>query len=301
MRPTPLESTASDALVFGAVHLKVTDLERSLIFWRDLIGLTELGHGHSGEGEPGDEARRGGSGDAGGVRLGVADAELVVLHPGATGPVQRGYSGLYHLAIHLPSEAVFARTLERLVTARYPNAPTDHITHWATYLDDPDGINVEIAFETIDRVKSLEIVGGRPQIIDAEGRRHDMTEPLGIEEVFSCRDEVDLDAPMPGGSRIGHVHLYVGDLDAALAFYHEVGFTPHMNATGIGFADLSLGGTFPHRIAVNTWHGAGAPQAPESDAGMRHFELFEPGSNLSGEPDRLEDPAGNRLTIHRKN
>ncbi len=283
MRPGPVQSTAEDNLLYGAVHLNVTDLERSLVFWRDLIGMVELGDGESGA-----------------VRLGVKGEpdepgkELVVLHPGATRPVQRGYSALYHLAIHMPSEAEFARILARLFAARYPNAPTDHVTHWATYLDDPDGINVEIAFETIDRVGEIDIVGGRPLIIDSQGRRHDMTEPLGLEEVFSHREDEDLNGPLPPGTRIGHIHLYVGDLDAARTFYEEIGFSPHMNADGIGFADLSLGGTFPHRIAVNVWQGIGAPQAPEGTAGMRYFELDDP---RGGEVRELADPAGNRLII----
>lgn len=280
MRPTPVQSTASDALLYGAVHLNVTDIERSLIFWRDLIGLTELEQL-----------------DDGAVSLGVADAELVVLHPGATGPVQRGYSALYHLAIHMTSEAEFARLLGRLFAARYPNAPTDHITHWATYLDDPDGINVEIAFETIDRVGEIGFVGGRPSIIDSDGRRHEMTEPLGLEEVFSYKEDDDISRPMPAGTRIGHVHLYVGDLEAARAFYETVGFIPHMDADGIGFADLSLGGTFPHRIAVNVWQGVGAPQAPEGTAGMRYFEL-RPGTGRSGlDPGVHKDPSGNSVAV----
>ena len=277
MRPGPAETTRSDALTYGAVHLDVTDVDRSLVFWRDLIGMAELGRE-----------------DDGAVRLGVADAELVVLHPGATQPVKRGYSALYHLAIHMPSEAEFARILERLFAARYPHAPTDHITHWATYLDDPDGINVEIAFETLDRVSEIDIVGGRPLIIDSDGRRHDMTEPLGVEEVFSFR-EGDFDRPLPEGTRIGHVHLYVGDLEAAQDFYEGIGFQRHMDAGGIGFADLSLGGSFPHRIAVNVWQGVGAPQAPEGTAGMRYFELTDPGGE--GSPKDLTDPAGNRVVI----
>ena len=282
MRPTPRQSIASDRLRYGAVHLDVTDLERSLIFWRDLIGMTEL------------DPEGGGS-----VRLGVVEdqgpVELVVLHPGATQPVQRGYSALYHLAIHTPSEAEFARILGRLFASRYPNAPTDHVTHWATYLDDPDGINVEIVFETIDRVAEVSIVGGRPQIIDSGGRRHAMTEPLDLEEVFSFKRDEEVERRLPEGCRIGHLHLYVGDLDSARSFYQEIGFTPNMNVDAIGFADLSLGGSFPHRIAVNIWQGVGAPQAPKGTAGMKHFELLDP--NADGEPRALSDPAGNRLIV----
>jgi catechol 2,3-dioxygenase len=282
MRPAPVESIASDALTYGAVHLNVSDLERSLVFWRDLIGMTVLG-----------------SDEDGSVRLGVvedqAKVELVVLHPGATQPVQRGYSALYHLAIHTPLEAEFARVLARLFAARYPNAPTDHVTHWATYLDDPDGINVEIVFETIDRVAEVNMVDGRPQIIDSEGRRHAMTEPLDLEEVFSFKADEEVSGPLPAGCRIGHIHLYVGDLEAARAFYQEVGFTPNMNGDAIGFADLSLGGSFPHRIAINVWQGVGSPQAPEGTAGMKYFELYDPKAE-SG-PRELVDPSGNRLIV----
>jgi catechol 2,3-dioxygenase len=283
MRPTPVESISSDVLRYGAVHLDVTDVERSLVFWRDLIGMTRLGADEDGS-----------------VRLGVLEdevkVELVVLHPGATQPVQRGYSALYHLAIHTPSEAEFARILGRLFAARYPNAPTDHLTHWATYLDDPDGINVEIVFETIDRVAEVNMVGGRPQIIDSQGRRHAMTEPLDLEEVFSSKQDDEIERPLPAGCRIGHVHLYVGDLDAARSFYRQVGFTPNMDADAIGFADLSLGGSFPHRIAVNIWQGAGAPQAPAGTAGMRHLEL-RPASNSALDSGKHADPSGNVVML----
>lgn len=282
MRPTPLESISEDRLTYGAVHLNITDMDRSLVFWRDLLGLAELG-----------------TGEDGAVRLGVADAELVVLHPGATQPVQRGYSGLYHLAFHMPSEAEFARVLARLLAARHPVAPSDHITHWAFYFDDPDGINIEVAFETIDRLGSMEIVGGRPQLLDSEGRQHAMTEPLGLEEVFSFREDEDLARPMPEGTRIGHVHLYVADVEAAKGFYEEVGFSVNMDATGIGFADFSLGGTFPHRIATNIWQGAGAPQTPAGTAGMHHFELNAPGSDGAA-IEQLVDPAGNVLHLRRQ-
>src|SRR6266496_547034 len=78
--PPEVESTASDFATFGAVHLDVTDGERALGFWRDLVGLALLGR----------------DGDA--LRLGVGGRELVVLHPGVSGPVVRHASGLYHMS-----------------------------------------------------------------------------------------------------------------------------------------------------------------------------------------------------------
>ena len=90
-----VSSVESDFVTFGAVHLDVTDRERALAFWRDLVGLQMLRD----------------DGDV--VVLGVPGRPLVVLHPGATSPLPRHTSGLYHLAIHVPTMEDFARELGR--------------------------------------------------------------------------------------------------------------------------------------------------------------------------------------------
>src|SRR5512144_2302775 len=90
---------ARDRLTYGAVHLDVIDGNRSLAFWRDLIGLAEIAR----------------TADA--IHLGVDGRALIVLHPGAErGPV-RGRSGLYHVAIHVPNDVEFARVLARIAAA----------------------------------------------------------------------------------------------------------------------------------------------------------------------------------------
>jgi catechol 2,3-dioxygenase len=75
------------------------------------------------------------------------------------------------------------------------------------------------------------------------------------------------------------VHLHVAELEATRRFYTEtIGFEEHTFVPGIGFADLSAGGRFPHRFAFNTWQGEGAPPKPAGTVGLRHFELVvEPG------------------------
>jgi catechol 2,3-dioxygenase len=254
-RPTPAESTAEDTLRWGAVHLDVIGLDRSVEFWTDLIGLQVLGR----------------DGDV--VRLGVEDAELVVLHGGATQPPARGHTGLYHLAIHLPSEAEFARVLARLFQRRYPNAPTDHVMHWATYLDDPNGINVELSFETLDRFGGYDVNGEGFAIFGADGKPSAGIAPLDLDEVLRHLPEGDLAAPMGPHARIGHIHLHVADLAAARDFYAELGFTPNAPLGSFGMADMGAGGSFPHRLAYNVWQGVGASPQPPGTAGLRHAEL----------------------------
>jgi len=296
-RPTPAESTAEDAVRYGAIHLDVTDADRSVEFWGGLIGLQTLAR----DGEV--------------VRLGVEDRELLVLHPGAAAATQRGHSGLYHLAIHLPSEAEFARVLLRIGATGYPQAPTDHIMHWATYLDDPDGIGLELSFETLDRFGHYTSASGQPMIVDNNGALRRPTDHLDLEEVISHLQDRNLSQPLPAQTRIGHIHLHVADIPSSLEFYGEaIGFTPNVELP-FGMADMRAGGSFPHRLALNIWQGQGAPQRPAGTAGLRRFELqLDSDGALESAASRLaevrgaapveltdglltHDPAGNALVL----
>jgi catechol 2,3-dioxygenase len=289
-------AAAYDRLTYGAVHLDVTDVTRALPFWRDLIGLAEIAR----------------TGDA--IHLGVDGRALIVLHPGAgRGPVP-GRSGLYHVAIHLPNEMEFARVLARIAAARVPQAPTDHIFSKATYLSDPDGIQLELTLETPERAGEITVGPASVSIRDSDGRPRGMTEALDVREVLSHLRDDDLDRRLPIGTTVGHVHLHVADLEATRRFYTEaIGFEEHTFVPGIGFADLSAGGRFPHRFAFNTWQGEGAAPPPAGTAGLRFFELVVERGRLDAIRGRLEsdahpyerdggtliirDPSGNELRL----
>ncbi len=286
-----------DRIGHGAVHLDVVDAGRSLGFWRDAAGLIELPRD--------DEA----------IRLGAGSRELVVLHPGAQRGAARGAAGLYHLALHLPSAPEFARLIARLATARVPQAPTDHVFSMATYLTDPDGIGLEFTLETPERFGRFDIGERGIALYDHEGRRRGPTERLDLDPLFALLPGGDLEGSLPAGTRVGHIHLHVPDLAVALRFYRDViGFDEHMNMPAIGMADLSAGGRFPHRLALNTWHGPHAAQPPAGTAGMRRATLVVPGpAQLEAIADRLDaqglayemaagdlrtaDPAGNVLRL----
>ncbi|HEX8220671.1 MAG TPA: VOC family protein [Chloroflexia bacterium] len=292
-------SSASDFATFGAVHLDVTEIKRALGFWRDLVGLERL------------------SQDGEAVRLGAGDRDLVVLHPGARGPVVRAASGLYHLALHLPSLAEFARVLVRIQEAGYPQYLVDHLMHLADYVDDPDGNGLEIVFETPRRVGSISVGQDGPLLIDAEGNQRSGRDPIDLAWLFAHLPQDGTGRGLPGGTTVGHLHLRVSDNDAALAFYRDViGFRVNMDTRPLGIFDMSAGGTFPHRLACNTWESAGRPPRPAGAAGLRNFTLqLRSADDLAAIIERAEaaggpvergddgafvvDPTGNRLLLTR--
>jgi catechol 2,3-dioxygenase len=115
-----------------------------------------------------------------------------------------------------------------------------------------------------------------------------------MEELFSHLAEDDsLDAPMPGGTKMGHVHLHVADTSDALRFYHELmGFDVMGDVPSVAF--VSAGG-YHHHLGLNTWAGAGALPPPPGSAGLRYFTIELPtGDDLQAVAGRL-DSGGVRL------
>jgi len=124
---------------------------------------------------------------------------------------------------------------------------------------------------------------------------------------------------VPAGTRIGHIHLQVTDLDRALEFYHGLlGFEVMMNVGTAAF--LSAGG-YHHHIGLNTWHSQGGrPAQREGVAGLYHAailyatraelativkRLLQAGYPLRGASDHgvseaiyLDDPDGNGLELY---
>jgi catechol 2,3-dioxygenase len=294
---TVAESTGSDFAVFGPVHLDVTDIDRALAFWHDLIGLDVLGR-------TSDEAR-----------LGAGKRELLVLHPGATSATPRNYSGLYHLALHLPTLGDFARVYTRLLDAQYPQYPTDHVTHLANYADDADRIGLELVFETPQRVRSMTFGPNGFEVIDSSGNRVSGREPIDLEWLASNVPESGEQQAMPAGTVVGHIHLRVPEIEPTLAFYRDIiGFAVNMDNPGIGMSDMSARGSFPHRLAFNVWESAGAPQRPAGMAGLHQLtlEVRSPeeleviaaraeAANIpvarAGGGIRVHDPAGNAVLL----
>lgn len=122
------------------------------------------------------------------------------------------------------------------------------------------------------------------------------------------------------GTRIGHVHLTVADLDRALRFYRDVlGFTVTAHY-GRDAVFLAAGG-YHHHLGLNTWAGRGAPAPAPGTTGLYHFAILFPdrrtlaatvrrvlehGIPLEGASDHgvseaiyLRDPDGNGVELYR--
>jgi catechol 2,3-dioxygenase len=119
----------------GHVHLKVADLDRSLAFYRDVLGF-EVQQRHQ------DQAA---FISAGGYHHHIG---LNTWESQGGSPPPPGTTGLYHLAIRYPTRAALADALRRLVDARVPlTGASDHGVSVALYLQDPDGNGVELYYD----------------------------------------------------------------------------------------------------------------------------------------------------------
>ena len=81
--------------------------------------------------------------------------------------------------------------------------------------------------------------------------------------------------PIAAGTRIGHVHLKVADLDRALGFYQDVLGFELMQRYGDQAAFISAGG-YHHHIGLNTWHSKGGSPPPEGTTGLYHTAILYP-------------------------
>jgi catechol 2,3-dioxygenase len=116
----------------GHVHLKVSDIDRALAFYRDVLGF-EL------QQRMGDQAA---FLSAGGYHHHIG---LNTWESKGGSPPSPGTTGLYHVAIRYPTRAALADALRRLVEAGVPlSGASDHGVSEALYLRDPDGNGIEL-------------------------------------------------------------------------------------------------------------------------------------------------------------
>jgi catechol 2,3-dioxygenase len=244
-QPSGSHALLADATRLGAVELEVTDLERSLDYYTRIIGLS---------------VRERGERDA---WLGAGGEDLVVLHAHPDAPPAGRRAGLYHFALLFPSREELARAGRRVAETRTPiDGASDHGTHEAIYLPDPDGIGIELAAD-------------RPRDRWPDARGGDLfghgPAPLDVPDLFGS---IAGEAPSPTADRglaMGHVHLHVGELDAETRFYRDgLGFEVMAQMPHAVFVSTAR---YHHHVAFNLWRGVGVAPAPAGAIGLRHWTL----------------------------
>ncbi len=234
----------------GTVRLTVSDLDRSRGFYEQAIGLQS--------------AER----DDGTLAFGVAgEHPLIELRGERSAPrLDRRATGLFHLAVLVPSRIDLGFALARLAEARWPlDGASDHLVSEALYLSDPDGNGIEIYRDR-----------PREQWPRANGSLAMDTLPLDLDSVLGeLGGARELQPLVPPGTEIGHVHLQVSDIHEAEDFYSGVlGF--EVMVRGYPGALFVSAGGYHHHLGLNTWHSAGAAPPAPGAVGLRSFEITLP-------------------------
>jgi catechol 2,3-dioxygenase len=235
-----------DATTLGSVHLQVSDLVRSLAYYQGVLGL------------------RAAQASDGTVVLTPHDDDrpLVVLHTrtGVT-RARRGAFGLYHFALLLPDRAALGRLASHVSVQRIQVGMADHLVSEALYLWDPDGLGIEVYAD-------------RPRDTwqHRNGELLMATDALDAGSLFAAgRDETW--TGLPKKTRLGHVHLHVGDLGDAAAFYHRaLGFDKTVWSYP-GALFMAAGG-YHHHLGTNVWSTGPAPAADHAQ--LLEWELVVP-------------------------
>jgi catechol 2,3-dioxygenase len=244
------------------VALRVSDLDRSIDWYGRVAGLAlrERQDGHAALGAP----------DAGPVLLELREAQ----RPGAA---PRAAAGLFHTAFRYPTRAQLGAALRRTVEGRESlTGASDHAVSEALYLDDPDGIGVELYRD-------------RPREEWPPPRTGDkvfmVTEPLDAEGVLAAAGGDLPDAA--AGMDVGHVHLKVADVEEAVAFWTQQVGMEVMARYGADAAFIADDG-YHHHVGANSWYSRGAPLEPQDGPGLERVVVAGAPERTLTTPDGVE-------------
>jgi catechol 2,3-dioxygenase len=245
----------------GPVNLLVKNLELERSFYQEVLGFEVMGKTKTS------------------VVLGKNKQPLLTLEQRDLPYPSPHAAGLYHTAFLYTSAGELARTLTNVFNRALSlfQGASDHLVSQAFYLVDPENNGIELY---LDRPRSeWKYVDGMIQM---------GSEPIDLPE-FIKEHNKDKNA---GEISVGHIHLKVGDIAQAKAFYvDELGFDVVAYLPSALF--VSAGG-YHHHIGLNTWDSEGAGMR-EPALGLEKFTII-----TEGEERMVTDPWGNEITITNK-
>lgn len=236
------------------VHLNVSNLEKSLQFYRSILGFSIARKNHKTALLSTDDNNS----ESFLVALSESDEE------GPSTARNRQKAGMYHFAILLPGRkflSLFLRYLREKLDPEYYGGMADHGVSESIYIHDPDFNGIEVY--TDRSPLKWKWANGRVQMI---------TEPLDTANLLKESTATDLEwHSLPQTTSIGHVHLHVSDLGKAKTFYNEVLGLNH-TATYPG-AYFFASNRYHHHVATNTWLGENISSAGNNELGLDHFAI----------------------------
>lgn len=269
-----------------AVTLQVTNLDRSLLFYQDVLGFTIT-----------EQTKHSAALSANGQ-----DVLVQLEQPSDVQPKAARTTGLYHFALLLPNRADLARLLMHFTKLKIEVGGADHLVSEAIYLADPDGNGIEVY---IDR--------NADEWTWHNGQVKMTVDPLQVDDIVVGVTDLEGWTGLPSDTVMGHIHLHVSEFGKIKAFYND----------GLGFEVVSkLGsealfvstGNYHHHIGLNTWNGAGAPRPAKNSVGLQSYTIMLPsetvrdstiaalkrvGAPVERTTDAVitEDPSGNRIHL----
>ncbi|WP_353809594.1 VOC family protein [Agromyces sp. SYSU T00194] len=244
----------------GAVTLRVADLDAMIRYYRDGVTLDLLSH------------------DGPVAVLGRGATPVVILqHAPELKHASPRSAGLFHTAVLFDDQAALAAAVYSVAT-RYPGTFTgssDHLVSQAFYFDDPEGNGVELYWDR-DRTEWSWTHGSVEMATIFLDPNRFLQEHLTEQGMTT-----DASQPRLGDAVVGHVHLSVGDIASARAFYvDQLGF--ETTATYGPQALFVSAGGYHHHMAMNTWQSAGAGRR-QLALGLGRVEIVVPGADDLGE------------------
>ena len=233
------------------VQLKVSDLERSLNFYTQVLGLSILNQTAS-------QAELGNT-------KGQSLIELIELKDASPRP-QR-FAGLYHVALLVPNRKALAKLVQHFIDHKIPvQGASDHGISEAIYLADPDGNGIEIASDTPD--ETWPWINGKLDILGKNG-------PMDIDAVLASKDVDEVFERMEADTIVGHLHLHASELEKSKQFYTDIlGMDVVIDLPNSALF-MSYAG-YHHHIALNLWNGRNVPQTPLNAPGLALARLQVP-------------------------
>lgn len=238
-----------DATRLAEVRVRVADIARSIDYYKSVLGMRVITR---------DGAR---------ATLGAVADDRVLLElnalKGARPVPRRGRTGLFHFAILLPDRASLGRFVRHLGELGVEAGAGDHLVSEAIYLHDPDGLGIEVY---ADRPRETWRRMSRELMMS--------TDPVNFEGLLRAAGDEPWTG-MPIGTVMGHVHLHVGSIEKAAAFFSEaLGFDRTVWSYP-GALFFGAGG-YHHHLGTNIWAGTNAEPMRADEAGLVEWTIELP-------------------------